>query len=49
MATPDPELRYATDVFDANGVQTDWEISFVGGYINPSHVYAMSGVPSSSR
>lgn len=44
MATPDPELRYATDVFDANGVQTDWEISFVGGYINPSHVYAMSGV-----
>lgn len=44
MAVPDPQLRYATDVFDANGVTTDWQISFTGGYIDPSHVYAMSGV-----
>lgn len=44
MAGPDPQLRYATDVFDANGTQTDWQISFTGGYIDPSHVYAMSGV-----
>ncbi|AMW36103.1 tail fiber protein [Xanthomonas phage XAJ24] len=44
MAVPDPQLRYATDVFDANGVTTDWQISFTGGYINPSHVYAMSGM-----
>lgn len=44
MAVPDPQLRYATDVFDANGVTTDWQISFTGGYINPSHVYAMSGI-----
>lgn len=44
MATPDPQLRYATDVFDADGVTTDWQISFVGGYIEPSNVYAMSGI-----
>lgn len=44
MAVPDPQLRYATDVFDADGVTTDWQISFTGGYINPSHVYAMSGI-----
>lgn len=44
MAVPDPQLRYATDVFDANGVTTDWQISFTGGYIDPSHVYAMSGI-----
>ncbi|QGH45072.1 tail fiber protein [Bacteriophage Titan-X] len=44
MAVPDPQLRYATDVFDANGTTTDWQISFTGGYINPSHVYAMSGI-----
>ncbi len=44
MAVPDPQLRYATDVFDADGVTTDWQISFTGGYINPSHVYAMSGL-----
>lgn len=44
MAGTDPQLRYATDVFDANGTQTDWQISFTGGYIDPSHVYAMSGL-----
>ena len=44
MAVPNPQLRYATDVFDANGVTTDWQISFTGGYIDPSHVYAMSGI-----
>ncbi|UUR56233.1 tail fiber protein [Xanthomonas phage pXoo2106] len=44
MAVPDPQLRYATDVFDADGATTDWQISFTGGYINPSHVYAMSGL-----
>lgn len=44
MAVPDPQLRYATDVFDADGVTTDWTISFTGGYINPAHVYAMSGI-----
>jgi hypothetical protein len=44
MAFPDPQLRYATDAFDANGSQTDWQISFTGGYINPAHVYAMSGI-----
>lgn len=44
MPTPDPLLRYATDSFPANGVTTDWEISFVGGYIDPEHVYAMSVV-----
>ncbi len=44
MAVPDPQLRYATDVFDADGETTDWQISFTGGYIDPSHVYAMSGL-----
>lgn len=44
MAFPDPQLRYATDVFDADGTETDWQISFSGGYINPDHVYAMSGI-----
>lgn len=44
MATPDPQLRYATDEFDADGVTTDWEVSFIGGYINPAHVFAMSGI-----
>lgn len=44
MAFPDPQLRYATDVFDADGTETDWQISFTGGYINPDHVYAMSGI-----
>lgn len=44
MVVPNPQLRYATDVFDANGVTTDWQISFTGGYIDPSHVYAMSGI-----
>src|SRR5690606_21361856 len=44
MAVPDPQLRYATDVFDADGTTTDWQISFTGGYIDPSHVYAMSGI-----
>lgn len=44
MAVPNPLLRYATDEFDADGIKIDWEISFVGGYINASHIYAMSGM-----
>src|SRR5690606_9697544 len=44
MAVPDQQLRYATDVFDADGVTTDWQISFTGGYIDPSHVYGMRGI-----
>lgn len=45
MASPDPTLRYATDIFEnVNGTQTDWEISFVGGYINDTDVYAFSGI-----
>jgi hypothetical protein len=44
MATPDPALRYATDEFDADGVTTDWQVSFVGGFISPSDVYAVSGI-----
>lgn len=44
MPTPNPLLRYATDEFVADGVTTDWEISFVGGYIAPEHVFAMSVV-----
>lgn len=42
MATPNSGVRYATDVFDANGTQTDWQISFIGGYIDATHVYAYS-------
>lgn len=42
MAVPNPALRFATNVFDTNGTTTDWEVNFVGGYINPSYVYARS-------
>lgn len=44
MAVPNPQLRYATVSFDANGTTTDWEVSFTGGYIDASYIYAYSGV-----
>lgn len=42
MPIGDPELRYATFTQEVNGVQTDFEVSFIGGYINPAHVKAFS-------
>ena len=44
MAIGDPQLRYATHTEVADGVKTDFEINFVGGYINPTHVLAVSVV-----
>ena len=44
MAIGDPQLRYATHTEVADGVKTDFEINFVGGYINPDHVLCVSVV-----
>jgi hypothetical protein len=38
----DPNFRYATVRREADGVTTDWEVSFSGGYISPSHIFAYS-------
>lgn len=48
MPTSDPQLRYATHVEEADGVKTDFEVNFVGGYINPSHVLCVSVVVDES-
>jgi len=42
MASSDPQLRYATHTELADGVKTDFEVNFVGGYINPAHVLCVS-------
>lgn len=42
MAIGDPQLRYATHTEVTDGIKTDFEINFVGGYINPTHVLAIS-------
>ena len=44
MAIGDPSFRYAVDTYDTDGVQTDWNVSFSGGYINEAHVGAYSVV-----
>lgn len=44
MAVGDPQLRYATNTFDADGTTTDWEITFSGGYIHASDVGCFSVV-----
>lgn len=42
----DPSFRYATVRYDTDGVETDWDISFSGGYISQSHVGAYSVLKS---
>lgn len=42
MPIGDPELRYATFTQEVDGLETDFEVSFIGGYINPAHVKAFS-------
>lgn len=43
MATlPDPNFRYAMAKYVTDGIRTDWQISFVGGYISQNDVYAYS-------
>lgn len=42
MAINDPNYRYATQTFEADGVRTDYEIAFDGGYIRQSDVVAFS-------
>lgn len=42
MPISDPNLRYATFTQEVDGVETDFEVSFIGGYINPAHVKAFS-------
>lgn len=44
MAVGDPQLRYATHTELADGIKTDFEVNFVGGYINPDHVLCVSVV-----
>lgn len=43
MATmPDPNYRYAMAKYPTDGVETDWQIAFDGGYISQADVYAYS-------
>lgn len=42
MAVGEPQLRYATHTETADGIKTDFEVNFVGGYINPSNVLCIS-------
>lgn len=42
MAINDPNYRYATHTWEANGVRIDYEIAFDGGYIRQSDVVAFS-------
>lgn len=44
MAIGDLDFRYATDSYETDGIQTDWNISFSGGYISEAHVGAYSVV-----
>lgn len=39
----DQTFRFATNVFDADGTDKVYDISFAGGYISPANVIAMSG------
>lgn len=40
----DPAYRFATNVFDTDGTDTVYNISFTMGYLNPRDVVALSGV-----
>jgi hypothetical protein len=42
MAIGDPSFRYAVVSYLTDGVETDWEVSFSGGYISEDHVSAYS-------
>lgn len=42
MAVNDPNYRYATQTWEADGVRTQYEIAFDGGYIRQSDVVAFS-------
>ena len=42
MAVNDPTYRYATQTWEADGVRTQYEIAFDGGYIRQSDVVAFS-------
>lgn len=42
MAILDPGLRYATHTELTDGIKTDFEVNFIGGYINPDDVKAVS-------
>ena len=44
MAIGNLDFRYATDSYETDGIQTDWNISFSGGYISEAHVGAYSVV-----
>lgn len=37
-----PAVKYATLVTEGDGVQTQWEFNFAGGYISPEHVKAFT-------
>lgn len=42
MALPDPNYRYAMAKYATDGVRTDWQIAFDGGYLFQADVYAYS-------
>lgn len=42
MAVNDPNYRYATQTWEADGVRTQYDIAFDGGYIRQSDVVAFS-------
>lgn len=42
----DPSLRFATNVFDADGTDKVYDLSFALDYITKAYVFAMSGVES---
>lgn len=42
MAVNDPNYRYATETWEADGIQYQYEIAFDGGYISQSDVVAYS-------
>lgn len=42
MAVNDPNYRYATQTYEADGVRVDYEVGFKGGYIRQSDVVAFS-------
>lgn len=48
MDSNDPNYRYATNTYTADGVTTDWQINFAGGYISQADVYAYSVLTTES-
>lgn len=42
MAVNDPNYRYATQTWEADGIRTEYEINFDGGFIRQSDVVAFS-------